>query len=133
MVALLKQQNRSPASGGYLSDRLPAPQLVLSFSLALAVCTCWSTPLVAALLTVLSKVSTASRGAVLGLNITFACLDWIGAIMLGGVMPGFAGFAGLAILAGAFGLLGAELAPATWLLPRKRAHLLVARDERQAG
>jgi predicted MFS family arabinose efflux permease len=137
--------------GAHLSDRLPAPQVLLAFSLiaagamALPVLS-WSpaVPLSIglgfiytlvnatgrpALLTVLSEVSAEGRGAVMGLNITFSSFGWIGATALGGVVLGFAGFGGLAILTLVFGLLGGVLVLATWLLPRERARLLVVRSE----
>ena len=126
--------------GGYLSDRLPAPQALLAFSLvaagvmALPVLS-WSPAVEVsialgfvytlvnatgrpALLTVLSKVSNESRGAVMGLQISFASLGWLGATALGGVVVGVAGFGGLAILTFVFGLVGAVLSVATWLMPR---------------
>jgi DHA1 family inner membrane transport protein len=137
--------------GAHLSDRLPAPQVLLAFSLiaagvmALPVLS-WApaVPLSIALgfiytlvnatgrpalLTVLSEVSAEGRGAVMGLNITFSSFGWIGATALGGVVLGFAGFGGLAILTLVFGLVGGVLALATWLLPRERARLLVVRGE----
>ena len=100
--------------GGYLSDRLPVPQALLAFSLvaagvmALPVLS-WSPAVEVsialgfvytlvnatgrpALLTVLSKVSNEARGAVMGLNITFASLGWLGATALGGVVVGVARF-----------------------------------------
>ncbi|MCA1646301.1 MAG: MFS transporter [Chloroflexi bacterium] len=138
--------------GGRLSDRLPAPQLMLAFSLiaagALALPVLSWTPAAPvsialsfvytlvnatgrpALLTVLSTVSNEARGAVLGLNITFSSLGWLGATALGGVVLGLSGFGGLAILTFAFGLVGGALALASWLVPRERARLLVARGER---
>jgi hypothetical protein len=65
----------------------------------------------------------------MGLNITFSSFGWIGATALGGVVLGFAGFGGLAILTLVFGLVGGVLALATWLVPRERALLLVVRGE----
>jgi DHA1 family inner membrane transport protein len=129
--------------GGYLSDRLPAPQALLAFSLvaagamALPVLS-WSPAVEVsialgfvytlvnatgrpALLTVLSKVSNEARGAVMGLNITFASLGWLGATALGGVVVSVAGFGGLAILTFIFGLLGGALSVATWLVPGEGA------------
>jgi MFS transporter, DHA1 family, inner membrane transport protein len=138
--------------GGHLSDRLPAPQAMLAVSLvgagALALPALSWSPAVQvsialgfvytlinatgrpALLTVLSDVSDEARGAVLGLNITFSSLGWLGATALGGVIIGLAGFGGLAVLTFGFGLAGGLLSLATWLLPRERARLLVARGER---
>lgn len=83
-----------------------------------------------ALLTVLSEVSSAGRGAGLGLNITFSSLGWLRAPVVGGVVLGTAGFGGLAMLGFTFGLLGGALALTAWLLPRERARLRVARSER---
>ena len=138
--------------GGQLSDRLRAPQLLLAFSLcaagtlALPVLS-WS-PAVAvsialgfmytvvnatgrpALLTVLSGVSNQARGAVLGLNITFSSIGWLGATALGGFVVGLADFTGLAVLTLGFGLLGAVLSLASHLAPRQSAPLLAARTER---
>src|SRR5919199_303383 len=129
--------------GGQLSDRVRAPQLLVAFSLsaagALALPVLSWSPAVAvsialgfvytvvnatgrpAALTVLSGVSSEARGAVLGLNITFSSLGWLGATGLGGLVLGVAGFGGLAALTLGFGLLGGGLALATWLLPRERA------------
>jgi MFS transporter, DHA1 family, inner membrane transport protein len=138
--------------GGQLSDRLHAPQLLLAFALigagalALPVLS-WapSVPLSVALgfvytlvnatgrpplLTLLSNVSNEARGAVLGLNITFSSLGWLGATALGGAVVGVAGFGGLAVLTFPFGLLGGLLAIGSWLLPRQRARLLAVRGER---
>jgi predicted MFS family arabinose efflux permease len=138
--------------GAQLSDRLPAPQLVLAVSLigagilALPILS-WapSAPVSIllgfvytlvnaggrpAVLTLLSGVSSEARGAVLGLNITFSSLGWIGATALGGAVLGFAGFGGLAVLTFVFGLLGGALALAAWLVPSQRARLVVARGER---
>lgn len=139
--------------GGYLSDRLPFPQALLAFSLvaagvmALPVLS-WSPAVEVsialgfvytlvnatgrpALLTVLSKVSNEARGAVMGLNITFASLGWLGATALGGAVVGFAGFGGLGILTLLFGLVGGVLSVATWLLPRGPARF--ASSTRTAG
>lgn len=134
--------------GGQLSDRLPAPQLLLSLSLvgagamALPVLG-WAPSLPIsialgfvytlvnatgrpALLSVLSGVSNEARGAVLGLNITFSSLGWLGATALGGVIVGMAGFGGLAILTFGLGLVGSLMCLATWLVPTMRTRLLVA-------
>ena len=138
--------------GGYLSDRLAAPQLLLAASLlgagALALPILgWAPGLVASIalgfiytlinamgrpagLTLLSHVSNEARGAVLGVNITFSSLGWLGATGLGGVVVGVAGFGGLALLTFGFGMLGGLLSLATWLVPHQRARLLVARGER---
>jgi predicted MFS family arabinose efflux permease len=94
--------------GGQLSDRVPAPQLVLAASLigagGLAVPALGWSPAASvsiglgfvytlinatgrpALLTVLSELSPRARGAVLGLNISFSSLGWIGATVLGGLV-----------------------------------------------
>jgi predicted MFS family arabinose efflux permease len=138
--------------GGQLSDRVPAPQVLLAFSLiaagALALPVLSWSPAVPvsiglgfvytllnatgrpALLSVLSQVSNEGRGAVLGLNVTFASLGWLGATALGGAVIGVAGFGGLAVLTFGFGLLGGVLSLGAWLLPRERARLLMARSER---
>ena len=138
--------------GGQLSDRLRAPQLLLAFSLcaagALALPVLSWSPAVAvsialgfmytvvnatgrpALLTVLSGVSNQARGAVLGLNITFSSIGWLGATALGGFVVGLADFPGLAVLTLGFGLLGAVLSLASHLAPRQSAPLLAARTER---
>ncbi|MDQ6671890.1 MAG: MFS transporter [Chloroflexota bacterium] len=137
--------------GGHLSDRLRAPQAVLAFSLvaagAMALPVLSWAPAVEvsiglgfvytlvnatgrpALLTVLSQVSNEARGAVLGLNITFSSLGWLGATALGGLVVGVAGFGGLALLTLAFGLAGGAVCAATWLLPRRlaRSRPLIAR------
>ena len=138
--------------GGQLSDRLRAPQLLLAFSLcaagALALPVLSWSPAVAvsialgfmytvvnatgrpALLTVLSGVSNQARGAVLGLNITFSSIGWLGATALGGFVVGLADFTGLAVLTLGFGLLGAVLSLASHLAPRQSAPLLATRTER---
>ena len=124
--------------GAQLSDRLPAPQAVLAASLigagTLAVPVLSWSPAASvsiglgfvytlinatgrpALLTVLSEVSPQARGAVLGLNISFSSLGWIGATVLGGLVVAMAGFGGLGLLTFGFGLVGGGLALATWLL-----------------
>jgi predicted MFS family arabinose efflux permease len=134
--------------GGQLSDRLPAPQMVAGFSLAVAGALAlpilswspgvWLSIVLGfvymlvnaagrpALLTVLSRISSDARGAVLGLNITFSSFGWIGATALGGFVVGLFGFAGLAFLTFGFGLLGAGLALATWLAPRREPNVEVA-------
>jgi MFS transporter, DHA1 family, inner membrane transport protein len=133
-------------TGGHLSDRLPAPQLVLASSLvgagALAIPVLGWAPAVPlsiamgflytlinatgrpAVLTVLSGVSSEARGAVMGLQITFSSLGWLLATILGGVVVGVAGFGGLGLMTFGFGLLGGALSLATWLAPRERARLL---------
>jgi DHA1 family inner membrane transport protein len=138
--------------GGQLSDRVPAPHVVLAISLigagALALpILSWapSVPISIALgfvytlvnatgrpavLTILSGVSNEARGAVLGLNITFSSLGWVSATALGGMILGVAGFGGLALLTFGLGLLGGVLTLAAWLVPRERKRLLVAPGER---
>ena len=138
--------------GGQLSDRLRAPQLLVAFSLsaagALALPVLSWSPAVAvsvalgfvytvinatgrpALLAVLSGVSNEARGAVLGVNITFSSIGWLGATALGGFVVGLADFGGLAVLTFGFGLLGAGLTLASHLVPRQRPRLLAASTER---
>jgi predicted MFS family arabinose efflux permease len=82
-----------------------------------------------AVLTLLSGVSSAARGAVMGLNITFASFGWIGATALGGFVVELTGFSGLALLTFGFGLVGAALALGAWLAPHGTAKLLVATTE----
>jgi DHA1 family inner membrane transport protein len=138
--------------GGQLTDRLPAPQLVMAGSLALAgvlavpVLT-WSPSVVAAvalgfaftlansagrpaLLAVLSNVSVEARGAVLGLNITFASLGWLAATIVGGYVVAVAGFGALGILTLCFGIAGAVLALANWRWPKVESAPLVVAPER---
>jgi predicted MFS family arabinose efflux permease len=137
--------------GGQLSDRLPAPHMLLAVSLiaagALALpLLSWSSAVwisIAlgfaytlvnasgrpAVLTVLSRVSNEARGAVMGLNITFASFGWIGATALGGFVVDVTGFAGLAYLTFGFGLLGGALALGAWLAPPGTAQLVAARTE----
>jgi DHA1 family inner membrane transport protein len=139
--------------GGQLTDRLPTPQLVVATSMALAGALAlpillWSPSIAIAvglgfaytlvnassrppLLTLLSHVSSEARGAVLGLNITFASLGWLGATVLGGYVVAVSGFGGLGILVFGFGLLGALLSLVHWAWPRfDRPGLVVAPGER---
>ena len=139
--------------GGQLTDRVRVPQLVVSASLALAgalalpvlvwspsvgvvvglgfVYTLLNAASRPALLTLLSHVSAEARGAVLGLNITFSSLGWLGATVLGGYVLAVAGFGGLAVLILLFGLAGAVLALLHWRWPQfTRARLTVATGER---
>jgi DHA1 family inner membrane transport protein len=139
--------------GGQLTDRVPAPQLIVASSLGLAGLIAlpvlmWA-PLVPvsialgfaytlvnaasrpALLTLLSHVSAEARGAVLGLNITFSSLGWIGATVLGGIVVSVFGFGALGVLTFGFGLAGAGLALAHWVWPTgERMRLRVAPGER---
>ena len=80
-------------------------------------------------LTLLSNTAAEGRGAVMGLNITFSSLGWVGATGLGGLVLGVAGFSGLAILTFVFGLLGGALTIASWLAPHEPAPILVAGGE----
>jgi predicted MFS family arabinose efflux permease len=139
--------------GGQLTDRTPTPQLLVAASMALAGVLAlpillWSPTVAVAiglgfaytlvnaasrppLLTLLSHVSAEARGAVLGLNITFASLGWLGATVLGGFVVAVAGFGGLGILVCGSGVLGAVLSLAHWAWPRfARARLVVAPGER---
>jgi predicted MFS family arabinose efflux permease len=72
-------------------------------------------------LTLLSHTSVENRGAVMGLNITFSSLGWLGATGLGGLVLGVAGFPGLAVMTCLFGLLGGALALVAWLGSRQAA------------
>ena len=139
--------------GGQLSDRLRAPAAVAGFRAgrrwrAGAAGAVWapSVPLSIALgfvytlvnatgrpplLSLLSNVSNEARGAVLGLNITFSSLGWLGATALGGAVVGVAGFGGLAILTFAFGLLGGALAWVRGWCRDERARLLAVRASRR--
>jgi predicted MFS family arabinose efflux permease len=138
--------------GAQLSDRVPMPQAILATSLIgagllavpvftlsealpVAIVLSFAYTTVNAMgrpagLTALSRVSNEARGAVLGLNVTFSSLGWIGATALGGLAVGVGGFGGLAIVTLGFGALGGALALATWLVPRERRRLVMARGER---
>ena len=59
---------------------------------------------------VLSSVSSETRGALLGLNITCASLGWIAAAAIGGLLIEHLGVASLAAFTGAMAVLGAALA-----------------------
>jgi len=129
--------------GGYLTDRVSGRPLLAAASLAASALVApplllWQ-PGVAltvalgllyatvnslgrpALLASLSEVSSEARGALLGLNITFASFGWIGATALGGWLIASFGFGGLATLTAATGLIGAALATASWFLGRSLA------------
>ena len=83
------------------------------------------------MLTLLSRVSAEARGAVLGLNITFSSLGWIGATVVGGLVVSAFGFGALGLLTFGFGMAGACLALTHWLWPSPHgARLSVAPNER---
>jgi MFS transporter, DHA1 family, inner membrane transport protein len=125
--------------GGQLTDRVHAPQLVVACSLACAGAIAlplllWSPVVMVsialgfgytllnatsrpALLTLLSHVSAEARGAVMGLNITFASLGWIAATVVGGYVESVSGFGGLGVLVCCCGVLGAALALLHWRWP----------------
>jgi DHA1 family inner membrane transport protein len=125
--------------GGQLTDRVRVPQLVVACSLTLAGAIAlpllmWSPAAVAsivlgfgytllnatsrpALLTLLSHVSVEARGAVMGLNITFASLGWIAATLFGGFVESVSGFGGLGVLVCCCGACGAALALLHWRWP----------------
>lgn len=73
------------------------------------------------LLTALSEVSGAARGAVLGLNITGASFGWLIATAVGGPIIIGAGYGGLGLFATLVGGLGAALALTSWALSRRQA------------
>jgi predicted MFS family arabinose efflux permease len=139
--------------GGQLSDRIRVPQLLVACSLGIAGVLAvpvlvWSPSVVVAiglgfvytllnatsrpaLLALLSHVSAEARGAVLGLNITFSSIGWLGATVLGGYVLAVAGFGGLAVLILIFGVAGAVLALLHWRWPMyAAAQLKVATRER---
>ena len=123
--------------GGQLTDRLPSRPLLFAASLVLtgglavplllwrpgvelSVALGFLYSLVnalgrPALLASLSEVSSESRGALLGLNITFSGFGWLGATALGGWLIAGYGFEGLGLLTAATGLAGAALAIVGWL------------------
>jgi predicted MFS family arabinose efflux permease len=138
---------------GQLTDRLPRPQVVAAGALMLAGLLAvpvlvWSPSVAIAvglgfaytlanaasrppMLTLLSHVSVEARGAVLGLNITFASIGWLTATVLGGYIVAVAGFGALGVLTLCCGLAGALLSLAHWLWPGvEKAPLLVAASER---
>lgn len=139
-------------AGGQLTDRIRAPQTVVAASLGLsglvAVPVLMWSPVIAvaiglaflytllsaaarpALLTLLSHVSVEARGAVLGLNITFASIGWVAATALGGYVVAVAGFGGLGVLICVFGLTGAALSLVHWLWPAAVRHELSVAVER---
>jgi len=58
----------------------------------------------------LTEVPEHVRGTVMGLNVTYSSIGWIGAAGLGGWMLATYGFVGFAPLAAAVAVLGAALA-----------------------
>jgi MFS transporter, DHA1 family, inner membrane transport protein len=126
-------------AGGQLTDRVRAPQLLVATSMglsgvvavpalvwsptiALAIGLAFSYTLLnaasrAPLLTLLSHVSAEARGAVLGLNVTFASIGWVGATALGGYVVAVAGFGALGVLVFVFGTAGAVLSLLHWMWP----------------
>jgi len=139
--------------GGWLSDRVRTPAIVIVASLAATAVLAlpvllWSQSAAIsiglgflytlanaagkpALLTSLSQVSEEARGAVLGLNITVASVGWLGATGLGGFIVSTAGFSGLGAITSALAAVGTLLAIVYWLWrPAERQTLVVARGER---
>ncbi|MGG5818103.1 MFS transporter [Falsiroseomonas sp. HW251] len=82
-----------------------AASVVLGFLFVL--CTSVARPCVMASL---GSVPEEIRGTVLGLNVTSACVGWLGAAALGGLLLAFFGFGAFAAMTGGFALLGAVLA-----------------------
>jgi len=66
----------------------------------------------------ISEVSSRSRGAVMGLNITFSSFGWLGATVVGGWLISGWGFGALGALAAAAGVAGAAAAALSWALPQ---------------
>jgi MFS transporter, DHA1 family, inner membrane transport protein len=58
----------------------------------------------------MTELSSRSRGAIMGLNITFSSFGWLGATAVGGWLITSFGFGGLGSFAAAAGLTGAALA-----------------------
>lgn len=69
----------------------------------------------------MSEISSRSRGAVMGVNITFSSLGWLGATMVGGWLITGWGFGALGSLAAVAGVLGAVAATLSWALPPSAA------------
>jgi predicted MFS family arabinose efflux permease len=69
-----------------------------------------------ALMAALSEVSSGSRGAILGLNITTGSVGWLAAAAFGGWLIGRFGFGGLGVLSAVTALAGAALAAWSWRL-----------------
>ena len=130
-------------AGGELSDRLHSRTALASLSLAatggLALpLLLWQPGLIAsiglgfaytivnaigrpALLASTSEVSSEARGALLGVNMTFASVGWLGAQAFGGWLIGTMGFSVFGALTAVAGLLGAVLAVAAGIPGRDRA------------
>jgi predicted MFS family arabinose efflux permease len=82
-----------------------AASVLLGFLFVL--CTSIARPCVMASL---GSVPEEIRGTVLGLNVTSACVGWLGAAALGGMLLAFFGFGAFAAMSAAFALFGAALA-----------------------
>lgn len=82
-----------------------AASVLLGFLFVL--CTSVARPCVMASL---GSVPEEIRGTVLGLNVTSACVGWLGAAALGGMLLAFFGFGAFAAMSAAFALFGAVLA-----------------------
>jgi predicted MFS family arabinose efflux permease len=82
-----------------------AASVLLGFCFVL--CTSIARPCVMASL---GSVPEEIRGTVLGLNVTSACVGWLGAAALGGMLLAFFGFGAFAAMSAAFALFGALLA-----------------------
>jgi predicted MFS family arabinose efflux permease len=67
------------------------------------------------LLAATSEVSAQSRGALLGVNMTFASMGWLGSQAFGGWLIGTVGFPALGVLTAVVGVVGALLAVAAGL------------------
>jgi predicted MFS family arabinose efflux permease len=123
--------------GGELSDRLRSRTVLASLSLAatgiLALpLLLWQPGLIPSiglgfvytaanaigrpsLLAATSEVSAQSRGALLGVNMTFASMGWLGSQAFGGWLIGTVGFPALGVLTAVVGVVGALLAVAAGL------------------
>ena len=120
--------------GGELSDRLRSRTALASLSLAVTGCLAlplllWQPGLFVsialgfvytavnaigrpALLASTSEVSSQARGALLGVNMTFASAGWLGSQAFGGWLIGTMGFGVFGVLTAVCGLAGAVLAMA---------------------
>jgi MFS transporter, DHA1 family, inner membrane transport protein len=129
--------------GGELSDRLRSRTLLASVSLAstgiLALpLLLWQPGLIPSialgfvytaanaigrpsLLASTSEVSAQSRGALLGVNMTFASIGWLGSQAFGGWLIGTMGFPALGLLTAVVGVAGALLAVAAGIPGRASA------------